>query len=148
MCERIRSTFGFFSPLFSFFHVFFFFIFLCTWKNWKCIFLATTLWGSTKLAMWILELIQNEGASMLSTMSSIHSISSILTEFEQQRFLKNSEKNKQRNEQPWTLAYTLVLQIMSSPLSSFKNPDQLVSLQNNVMEVKSQLDLSWSLTLV
>jgi hypothetical protein len=81
-------------------------------------------------------------------MSSIHSISSILTEFEQQRFLKNSEKNKQRNEQPWTLAYTLVLQIMSSPLSSFKNPDQLVSLQNNVMEVKSQLDLSWSLTLV
>ncbi len=85
---------------------------------------------------------------MLSTMSSIHSISSILTEFEQQRFLKNSEKNKQRNEQPWTLAYTLVLQIMSSPLSSFKNPDQLVSLQNNVMEVKSQLDLSWSLTLV
>jgi hypothetical protein len=30
----------------------------------------------------------------------------------------NIEK-KQKNEQPWTLAYTLVFQTMSSPLSSF-----------------------------
>jgi len=29
------------------------------------------------------------------------------------------KNNKQKHEQPWTLTYTLVLQTMSSPLSSF-----------------------------
>jgi hypothetical protein len=46
--------------------------------------LATTLWGSTKLTMSILELVKNGGADVLSTMSSIHSIYSIFIEFEQQ----------------------------------------------------------------
>jgi hypothetical protein len=45
------------------------------------------------------------------------------------------KSKKQKNEQPWTLAYTLVLQTMSYPLSSFFffGLDQLVSLQNDAM---------------
>jgi hypothetical protein len=47
---------------------------------------------------------------------------------------KNNEKcKKQKNEQPWTLAYTLILQTMSSSLSFFKNLEQLVSLKNDAM---------------
>jgi len=37
------------------------------------------------------------------------------------------EKN-QKNEQPWTLAYTLVLQTMNSLSSFIFGPDQLVLL--------------------
>jgi len=48
-----------------------------------------------------------------------------------------------RNEQPWILAYILVLKIMNSPLSPFFwGLNQLVSLQNDVMEAKSQFNLS------
>jgi len=32
---------------------------------------------------------------------------------------KNCKKKKKKHEQPWTLIYTLVLQTMSFPLSSF-----------------------------
>jgi hypothetical protein len=77
--------------------------------------------------MSILELIENEGAGVLSIMSSIHSMFSTITEFKQQRYKKTRKKNKKvKNEQPWTLAYTLVLQIMSSPLSSFFNLEHFV----------------------
>jgi hypothetical protein len=58
-------------------------------------------------------------------------LSSILIEFEQKRIKENNKKKdkKQINEQPWTLVYTLVLQIMSSPLSFFLfGLDQLVFL--------------------
>jgi hypothetical protein len=46
---------------------------------------------------------------------------------------KQWEKTKkQKNEQPWTLGYTLVFQIMSFLLSVFYfGPNQLVSLQND-----------------
>jgi hypothetical protein len=43
----------------------------------------------------------------------------ILTKFEQQDKKKAMKKKKQTNKQTWTLAYTLVLQIMSFPVSSF-----------------------------
>jgi hypothetical protein len=33
--------------------------------------------------------------------------------------VEKSKKEKKRNEQPWILAYILILQIMSSPSSSF-----------------------------
>ncbi len=55
--------------------------------------LTTTLWGSTKLTMSILELVKNGGVDVLSTMSSIHNIYSILIQFEQQG-KKRMEKNK------------------------------------------------------
>jgi hypothetical protein len=55
---------------------------------------------------------QNGGAL---TMCSIHSMSSILIEFEQQGSKKTMRKKKQKNEQPWSLAYTLILQTMNSP---------------------------------
>jgi hypothetical protein len=43
---------------------------------------------------------------------------SIFTEFEQQGIKKTVKKNKKaKNEQPWTLAYNLVLQSMNFPLS-------------------------------
>jgi hypothetical protein len=84
--------------------------------------------------MWILELIQNEGASMLSTMSSIHSISSILTEFEQERLKKTVKQNKTKK---WaTLDHSLHFVSSNHELSFklfLKNLDQLVSLQNDVM---------------
>jgi len=44
-----------------------------------------------------LELVKNRGACVLSTMSSIHSISSILIKFEQQGFFLNNEKKKKMN---------------------------------------------------
>ncbi len=46
---------------------------------------------------------------------------SILTKFEQQRWKKKQWKKlkKQWNEQPWTLAYTLVFQTTSFPWSCF-----------------------------
>ncbi len=63
-----------------------------------------------------LKLVKNGGASVLSTMSSIHSMSTILNKGKKKTMKKNK---KQKNEQPQTLAYTLVLQTMSSPISSF-----------------------------
>jgi len=66
--------------------------------------------------------------SMMS--SSIHEMFSILAQFQLQtsekKTLKNNESNeKQWKKQPWTLAYILVLQAMSSPFSSIFGPDQL-----------------------
>ncbi len=51
------------------------------------------------------------------------------------RLKKTIEKSeKQKNEQPWTLAYTLVLQTMSSPLSFFCGSRPIwFSLQNYAM---------------
>jgi hypothetical protein len=40
------------------------------------------------------ELVKNGGACVLSTMFSIHNISSILIEFQQQRFKKTMEREK------------------------------------------------------
>jgi hypothetical protein len=45
--------------------------------------LATTLRGSTKPTVSILELVQNERVGVLSTMSSIYSMSFILTKLKQ-----------------------------------------------------------------
>jgi hypothetical protein len=58
--------------------------------------LATTLCGYTKPTMSTLELFQNGGADGLSTISSIHNISSIFRKFEQ-GFFKNNGKEK-KNE--------------------------------------------------
>jgi hypothetical protein len=45
---------------------------------------------------------------------------SIFTKFEQRgNKKKRKKKKKKKNEQPWILAYTLVLQTMSYPLSFF-----------------------------
>ncbi len=81
--------------------------------------LPTTLWGYTKPNMSTLKLVKNGGACVLSIMSSIHSIFSIFIEFKQQGFLfKQWKKGKTwRNEQPWTLDCTLVLQVMNYPSS-------------------------------
>ncbi len=51
-------------------------------------------------------------------------VPSILTKFEQQGYKKTMKKEKKkskiwRNEQPWTLTYTLSLQTMGSTLSYF-----------------------------
>ncbi len=62
--------------------------------------------------MSILKLIKNEGAA---TVFSIHNMLFILTKFEQSQ----KKTKKQKNEQPWTLVYTLVFQIMSSPFNFF-----------------------------
>jgi NADH:ubiquinone oxidoreductase subunit 5 (subunit L)/multisubunit Na+/H+ antiporter MnhA subunit len=57
---------------------------------------------------------------VLSTMSSIHNMSFIFFRIWTTRIKKTIKKSKkQRSEQPWTLAYPLVLQIMSSLWSSF-----------------------------
>jgi hypothetical protein len=48
-------------------------------------------------------------------MSTVYRMSSILTKFEH----KNNNEKMQKNEKPWTLDYTLVLQTLSSPLSLF-----------------------------
>jgi hypothetical protein len=45
-------------------------------------------------------------------------VSSILTKFEQEGFFLKKRK-KQRNEQPWTLVYTLILQTMSCPFKCY-----------------------------
>jgi hypothetical protein len=53
------------------------------------------------------------GCENLDIVEKMQDASSILTKFEQQRLLKKkgkkTQKNK-RNEQPWTLANTLVFQ--------------------------------------
>jgi hypothetical protein len=56
--------------------------------------LATTLWGSTKLAMPTLELVKNGRVSVLSIMFSLHNMSFTFTKFEQQRFKNIVKKNK------------------------------------------------------
>jgi hypothetical protein len=61
--------------------------------NAKNAFLETTLQGSTKLAMSTLELVQNGGVDVLSTMSSIRNMSFIFTKCEQQGY-KKTMKNK------------------------------------------------------
>ncbi len=58
--------------------------------------LATTLCGYTKPTMSTLELFQNGGADGLSTISSIHNISSIFIKFEQQG--KKKQQNKQKTK--------------------------------------------------
>jgi hypothetical protein len=81
-------------------------------------------------------------------------MSSILTEFEQQGFKKISgeKKNKQRNEQLWTLDYTLVLQTRSSPKHKFffLFLSESIGFPSKMMpcKLKTQLHLSWSWTFV
>jgi hypothetical protein len=62
--------------------------------------------------------------------SSIHEMFSIFAQFQLQEqvnfFFKNNEKNEKKwKKQPWTLAYILVFQTMSFPLSSIFGPNQL-----------------------
>ncbi len=63
--------------------------------------------------------------------------SSILIEFEQLGQKKKNEEEqktkKQKIEQPWTLAYSLVLQTMSFPLSFYLVWTNWLSLQNDAM---------------
>jgi hypothetical protein len=60
-----------------------------------------------------LKLVKNGRVSVFPTTSSIHSMSFILIEFEEQGKKSGKEQRKktkkQRNEEPWILAYTLVL---------------------------------------
>jgi hypothetical protein len=82
--------------------------------------LSTTLWRTTKPTMSTLELVKNGWISVFSQFpQSLPCLpfSSIWIA----RVKKNSGKKpkKQRNEQFWTLIYTLVFQTMSSPLSFF-----------------------------
>jgi hypothetical protein len=71
--------------------------------------------------MLILELIKNGGVGVLSTMPSIHKYVFQFHRIWTTRVKENNEEEqktkRQKNEQPWTLAYTLVLQTMSFPLS-------------------------------
>jgi hypothetical protein len=74
---------------------------------------------------------------VLSTMSSISNISFILTKY---CYLTNKDKTKQykktkkhNNEQPWILAYTLILQTLSSLVSFlFFGLDQLIFLPKTI----------------
>jgi hypothetical protein len=68
--------------------------------------------------MLTLELIKNGGVGVLSTMSSIHKCIFHSHRIWTTRVKKNNEE-EQKNEQPWTLAYTLVLHTMSFPWSCF-----------------------------
>jgi len=58
--------------------------FCALWKFENVLFIGITLCGCTKLVMSTLELVKNGRIDVLSLMSSIHSMSSILIEFEQQ----------------------------------------------------------------
>ncbi len=90
--------------------------------------LATIVCGFTKLAMPTLDIFKNGMVGVHSMMSSsIHEMFSILAlQTSEKKTLKNNESNeKQWKKQPWTLAYILVLQAMSSPFSSIFGPDQL-----------------------
>jgi hypothetical protein len=56
--------------------------------------------------MSILELVKNKGVGVLSTMSSIYSMSSMLTKFDQQNYKKQwKEARKQQRNEQLTLAY-------------------------------------------
>jgi hypothetical protein len=57
----------------------------CIWKGWKCTLSSNQLVKIHKTSHVNSEIGQNKGASVLSTMSSIYSMSSILTEFEEQQ---------------------------------------------------------------
>jgi len=143
--EKIRPIF-YFSSFFHFFMVFFyvcfFFIFF-----WKCI--SSSNHHVKIPIMSTFQLIKNGRAGVLSTMSSIYSMSSIFTEFEQHRYQKNSEKRKPKK---WA---TL------NPSLDFGFPNHELyfklfylvwtkwfSLQNDVVWAKSQFDLSLSFILV
>ncbi len=111
-------VFFFFSFFFFFFfsYIIFSLSFHARGRAKNVLLLTINLWGFTKPIMSTLKLVKNGGASVLSTMSSIHSMSTILNKGKKKTMKKNK---KQKNEQPQTLAYTLVLQTMSSPISSF-----------------------------
>jgi len=123
----------------------------CTWTTKNALPLTTTLWVFTKPAISILELVKNWGAGLLSTISSIHSMFfMVCLPFSQNLSNKGKRKHsekeppekkkKQRNEQPWTLAYTLVLQKLSSHLTLAFSPDQLVCPPQWCHSTKSQFD--------
>jgi hypothetical protein len=68
----------------------------------------------------MLKLLKNGGVYVLSTMSSIHKLSSILTT----RALKKTMKKSQKNEQPWTLNYKKLM-VFEVPIFGL---DQLIFL--------------------
>jgi len=106
--------------------------------------------GFTKPAISILELVKNWGACLLSTISSIHSMFSIVClpfsqNLSNKGKRKHSEKEpekkkkKQRNEQPWTLAYTLVLQKLNSFKLWLLVQTNRFSLQNDAIKLNHNL---------
>jgi hypothetical protein len=93
------------------------------------------LWGFTKPTMSILEFIKNKGVGVLSTISSIYSMSSMLTKFDQQNFKKQwkGARKKQRNEQLWTLDYIWFFNPWALHYAPFLVRTNWFSLQNDVM---------------
>jgi hypothetical protein len=88
---------------------------------------------------------------VLSTMSSIHNTFPFSQNLNKKGKKNNEKKQKnKKNEQSWTLVYTLVLQTME-PVSFFffsgSKPIDFLS-KMKPCKLKSQLDLSWSWTFV
>jgi hypothetical protein len=106
-CERIRLTFGLFSLLLHGFKNFLFhFHFMHLGRAETSLFLATTLWGSTKSSMLTLELIKKRRKLVCSQQCpQFINVSSILTKFEQgfeKKWKKKRAKNKKMNNlEPW-----------------------------------------------
>ncbi len=71
--------------------------------------------------MSILKFVKNKGVGVLSTMSSIYSMSSMLTKFDQQDKRKQWKGGEKKTKKWATLnsSFHLVLQSMSFPLCSF-----------------------------
>ncbi len=124
-CEKIRFIFGLFFS-------WFFFVF-CFFKFENAL-LPTTLWGFTKPTMSILELVKNKGVGVLSTMSSIYSMSSMLTKFDQQNYKKQwKEARKQQRNEQLTLAYIWFFNPWALHYAPFLVQTNWFSLQNDVM---------------
>jgi hypothetical protein len=132
-CKRIRSTSGlFFSVLSWFFLIFcFHFHFVHLGRVENAFSLTTILWDS------IVNHVNSKIDQKWESWCALN--------------LSNKDKRKQwkrqkwKNEQPWTLAYTLVLQTMCSLVLVQTN---WFSLQNDAMQAKSKFDLSLSWTYV
>jgi hypothetical protein len=84
------------------------------WKGWKCT-LSSNHLARIHKTNHVNSKIDQKMGELLCFQQCLQSIdvSSILIEFEQ------CKKIKWKNEQPWTLGYTLVLQTVSSCLSCF-----------------------------
>ncbi len=105
-------NFSFFAPTFQFTSISY------TWQSWKYtpfknhfVKIHKTNHVNSRMGQkWKSRCVLN------NVFNPIHSLSSILTKFEKENGLKKPMKNKkkQKNEQPWTLTYILVLQIISS----------------------------------
>jgi len=106
---------------------------------------TTTFSGFTNPTMSMLDVLKIKIRIVHSTMSSIHKMPSILSQFQLQQMKKKNQwkKKKKMNfffkKKPWTLTYILVLQTICYLWAPFSNLDQL----NFPSKLKCHLKLTW-----